>query len=381
MALESLFEHADDTIRPQDDLFGHVNGRWLETAEIPADLSRTGGFIDLRLEAEADVGDILREASAAAADGSAGPGSDAPEDRRPLRQLHGRGPRRSPGGRPAGRRPGRHRRRSPTSSELVGLLGRLQRDGLSAAPIEQLRRHRRPPLRPLHRQHRAGRASGCPTSRYYREDTFAEIRAAYVDHVAAMLGLVGWSEADAADGAAAVMALETRLAAGHWDRVRNRDVIETYNLTTLDELRTAAPGVRLVGLARRPRAAPDRRSPRCWSASPATSPAMSAALTEVPLDDWKVWLTFHLVHDAAPVPEQPVRRGELRLLLADADRRRGDARSLEARRRPVRRRRSARRSAPSTSPACSRPRPRPRWTSWWPTWSRPTASASAGSSG
>src|SRR5689334_18864067 len=76
MSIAALFEHADDSIRPQDDLFGHVNGRWLETAEIPADLSRTGGFIDLSLEAEAEVGDILREASAAAADGTAAPGSD-----------------------------------------------------------------------------------------------------------------------------------------------------------------------------------------------------------------------------------------------------------------------------------------------------------------
>ncbi|GAB4662752.1 hypothetical protein MOKP64_50920 [Mycobacterium avium subsp. hominissuis] len=29
--------HVDDSIRPQDDLFGHVNGRWLAEYEIPAD--------------------------------------------------------------------------------------------------------------------------------------------------------------------------------------------------------------------------------------------------------------------------------------------------------------------------------------------------------
>ena len=42
----------DLTVRPQDDLFGHVNGRWLDSVEIPADLSTAGGFMDLRLEAE-----------------------------------------------------------------------------------------------------------------------------------------------------------------------------------------------------------------------------------------------------------------------------------------------------------------------------------------
>ena len=69
-------QHGDASIRPQDDLFGHVNGTWLKTAEFPADLSTIGGFIDLALEAEAEVGEILREASEAARAGAAAPGSD-----------------------------------------------------------------------------------------------------------------------------------------------------------------------------------------------------------------------------------------------------------------------------------------------------------------
>ena len=37
--LDDAREGMDPDIRPQDDLFGHVNGRWLQTAEIPADKS------------------------------------------------------------------------------------------------------------------------------------------------------------------------------------------------------------------------------------------------------------------------------------------------------------------------------------------------------
>ena len=74
-APRGLSEYADDRIRPQDDLFGHVNGRWLETAEIPPDLSRVGGFVDLALGAEAEVGRILAEASADAASGAAPAGT------------------------------------------------------------------------------------------------------------------------------------------------------------------------------------------------------------------------------------------------------------------------------------------------------------------
>src|SRR5215213_1392188 len=62
-------------IRPQDDLFGHVNGGWYETVEIPADLPVAGGFVTLMLEAESQVADILREAAAAVSGGQAPTGS------------------------------------------------------------------------------------------------------------------------------------------------------------------------------------------------------------------------------------------------------------------------------------------------------------------
>src|SRR5262249_26948494 len=65
------FDGSNPQIRPQDDLFGHVNGTWLETVEIPPDLPMTGGFIDLVLEAEAQVDEILRESAADAAAGTA----------------------------------------------------------------------------------------------------------------------------------------------------------------------------------------------------------------------------------------------------------------------------------------------------------------------
>ena len=51
----------DPDIRPQDDLFGHVNGRWLEETEIPSDKSSWGAFIALADAAEQQVRDIITE--------------------------------------------------------------------------------------------------------------------------------------------------------------------------------------------------------------------------------------------------------------------------------------------------------------------------------
>ena len=36
-------QYIDHSVRPQDDLFGHVNGKWLERAEFRADLATIGG--------------------------------------------------------------------------------------------------------------------------------------------------------------------------------------------------------------------------------------------------------------------------------------------------------------------------------------------------
>src|SRR5689334_21378160 len=46
-------------IRPQDDLFGHVNGRWLDTMEIPADRSSWGPFVELADGVETHTREII----------------------------------------------------------------------------------------------------------------------------------------------------------------------------------------------------------------------------------------------------------------------------------------------------------------------------------
>ncbi len=63
--LDEAREGMDTTIRPQDDLFGHVNGRWLEQVEIPSDRSSWGPFVELADVAEQQVHAIIEELAAA----------------------------------------------------------------------------------------------------------------------------------------------------------------------------------------------------------------------------------------------------------------------------------------------------------------------------
>ena len=68
-----LRDELDPAVRPQDDLYRHVNGQWLARTEIPADKARWGSFHMLAEEAEKNVQAIILEAQDAPDDGTADP--------------------------------------------------------------------------------------------------------------------------------------------------------------------------------------------------------------------------------------------------------------------------------------------------------------------
>src|SRR6185436_8054558 len=51
----------DPSVRPQDDLYRYVNGRWLDAAEMPADRVTFGTFIELADRADEAVRAIVEE--------------------------------------------------------------------------------------------------------------------------------------------------------------------------------------------------------------------------------------------------------------------------------------------------------------------------------
>src|SRR5207344_222928 len=71
--LDDAREGMDLSVRPQDDLFGHMNGTWLRTEEIPADKSAWGPFAMLADQSEAQVRTIIEELAASKGE----PGSEA----------------------------------------------------------------------------------------------------------------------------------------------------------------------------------------------------------------------------------------------------------------------------------------------------------------
>jgi putative endopeptidase len=277
-------------IRPQDDLFRHVNSRWLAETEIPADRAAHGAFHALRDQAELDVRALAEEAAA----------GDAPAggDERKVGDLWASfmdadGAEQRDTGPVAGDLA--DIRALTSVDDLVTLLGRLQRHGTPGLVQWYVDNDGEDATRYIVNLVQGG--LGLPDESYYREDAYAETRAAYVEHVAAMLRLV--DEPDAAGAAQRVMALETAVAAGHWTRVDSRDALKTYNKRTRAQLDELAPGLRWdrwLAATEVPGGAFDEVVVR----QPEALETAGRLLDEIPLDDWKAWLVFHHVRAAAP---------------------------------------------------------------------------------
>ncbi len=269
----------DRGVRPQDDLFGFVNGTWLRGHEIPADRAQDGAFRDLRDRAEADVRAIVEEAAAQPGE-SARRIADLYASFMDVERVEALGV--------APLQPLLAEvEKAADRAELAVVLGRRQRQGRAALFGTYVSTDAKDSSRYLVHLSQAG--LGLPDESYYRDDAYAAIRAAYVEHLARLAGLVGLPDPQAL--AEQVMELETALAAASWDRVTNRDAQKTYTLMTFPALQANAPGFDwdpwLAALG-----APEGSFAEVVVRQPTFVTAAAALWVERPLAQWKAWLAI-----------------------------------------------------------------------------------------
>jgi putative endopeptidase len=276
-------------IRPQDDLFGHVNGTWFETAEIPSDRAMWGAFVELAELSEKRVREIIEDAAAGRIGGDNGKkigdlyASFMDEER--VEEL---------GAEPIADML-RDAAKVADTGELLHFVGELERLGGGGLFGSYVDTDDRDSDRYLLNVLQGG--LGLPDESYYRDEKFAEIREAYLAHLTRTFALVGREDADQA--ARAVLEVETRLAQGHWERAETRDVIKTYNLTTADELRKLAPNVDWAAW-REGLGASEQVLAEAIVRQPSYLSHLSTALAEVPIELWREWLAARVVRRAAP---------------------------------------------------------------------------------
>ena len=291
----------DRSVAPGDDFYGHANGTWLRTFEIPADRSGYGAFNIAADRADRQLTALVEGAAA----GTAPPGSDlrrigdfyrswvdtAAIDAAGLAPLT-----------PAlarieaiGDRTALARHMGSTLRADVDVLNRgdLQTDNLFGLWVEE---NFDDPTRYVPILLQGGLM--LPDRRYYLDSSaaMATIRDKYRAHVEAMLALA--QVADAGAKADAVLQLETRIAAAHWIREDSWEPGKGNNHWKRGEFAARAPGLdwdayfAAAGLDGAPEFV-------AWQASAITG--LSALVASEPLAAWKALLTYHAIERRAAV--------------------------------------------------------------------------------
>jgi putative endopeptidase len=292
--LDDAREGMDPDIRIQDDLFGHVNGAWLDTAEIPADRSSWGPFVMLADTAEEQVREIIEACAAGTLSGDTAESADEARkigdlfasfmDEERVEQL---------GHTPI--LPLLERIDALTGvAELGAFLGFFERRGGGGLFGSFVNSDDRDSDRYVVNVVQGG--IGLPDETYYREEKFAEIREKYLAYLTRILTLA--ERPDPEGTAARVLALETRLAEGHWERAETRDVIKTYNLVKVDELKATVPSfdfdawIDALGGTEETLAETVVRQPSYLA-------HLETVLADTDLEDWKAFLTVRAIRTAA----------------------------------------------------------------------------------
>ncbi len=279
----------DKSVRPQDDLFRHVNGSWLENFEIPADKSNYGSFTKLAEKAKEDVKAIIEDSAKMQAE----KGSDAQK----VGDLY----------------------KSYMNTDLIEKLGTKPlmpefakidaiKNGddlsqylayaqmISTGPFGVfVYADPRDPETYITQMGQGG--LGLPSRETYidEDEKSADIRKAYVEHMTKMFDLAGVE--NRAKHAAQIMKFETELAQKQWPKEKMRNPVARYNKKSLAELKTLMPNTNWD--AWKAEAQLDAMQ-QAIIGQPDYFVAVDKMMADVDLETWKSYFKWHMLTGAAP---------------------------------------------------------------------------------
>ena len=292
-ALGFSVKNIDATANPCTNFFQYACGSWLKNNPIPADQARWGRFDQL----EERNRDVLREILEAASKPDAGRDLTARligdyyaacMDEKTV-EAAGLKPLEDELGQIRGLR---------DKAQLAAVVARLQREGADVMFQFSSGQDFKDSNQVIAQVDQGG--LGLPERDYYlkQDAQSAKLRGEYVEHVARMFVLAGETAAEAKAGAETVMKMETALAQGSLDIVSRRDPEKVYHKIATREMETLSPVFHWNEYLRAS-GAPEFASVNvAW---PAYLEALNGAIGRFSLADWKTYLTWHVLHAAAPL--------------------------------------------------------------------------------
>ena len=279
----------DPGVRLQDDLFRHFNGKWLKETVIPEDRATDGSFTNLRIEAEAQVRDIIESASGSV---EAQKITDLFASFMDVAQIEKLGT-------------------SPIAADLakvdaidslddfISTMSWLEARGASGITESAIFPDMMDSSANILYIHQGGLS--LPDESYYKEEQHESIRIAFVAHMEKMFSLIGIT--DAATKAREVFELETKVAALHWDQVRNRDASLTYNKMTGADVAKLSPALNWplwMSAGEIPEVVFDHVIIGQPSFFEGISPLVAAFASDPAMKSaWKSWLSWHVITGSA----------------------------------------------------------------------------------
>lgn len=284
-------EYMDRSADPSNDFYRFANGQWLDRNPVPADKSRWSAFDELFERNLQQIRGILETAA-------------------------------------SGRRAARPTPRSQVGDLFASAMDTARREELGFRPIESERERIREitsarsivlTLAEFHRKGIPGlfRSAVAPDEKnssvyalylmqgglslpdrdYYLKEEFADLRRAYLEHIAKAFELWGEPSARARAYADAVLGIETEIAKASRTRTELRDPEKNYNRTTPAEIVQRNPALRWKEYLT---ARGARKAPYVVVGQPEFFDAVDRLMREHSIAEWKIYLRWHLLHASAP---------------------------------------------------------------------------------
>jgi putative endopeptidase len=282
--------HIDQSVRPQDDLFRFMNGKWLKESKIPEDRASDGAFYWLYEQAEKQVKQIILDQAAS----KAAAGSNAQKigdlynsfmDEAGIEKL-GLSPIADDLAKAADIK---------TVDDFLKTLGGFEARGLSGLFYTYVSTDNKDSTKNIVYLGQSGLS--LPDEAYYREDEYKQIRQEFLKHVAKMFELAQLE--NPSQSAQEVLEIETQLAAYHWDQVKDRDAEATYNKKSFAELKQLAANFNWplwISASNTPAAVLDQVIVR----QPSYFEGLSKLMAAFDLPKWRSWLIWHVLSGASP---------------------------------------------------------------------------------
>ena len=284
----------DPAVRPQDDLFRHVDGLWLKNTPIPPDRPSISASAELhektQLQLRALIDAAVREPGTPQArqvgDLYASFMDEAAVEKAGLRPL-------------AAELAAIEAITQPR--QLGALNATLLRLGASMPVAYYISQDARQATRYVPYLTQSG--LGLPDRDYYLVQADARFKLArehYLVYLATLLRLSGEADAQRAQTLAQdVLALETELARAQWTGVENRQPVKTYNRLDPAALAKLAPGIDWAGWLTE-NGFTGNKGEALIVRQPSYVQALGTLSTTTPLATWKAYARTHLLHAYAP---------------------------------------------------------------------------------